>query len=151
MPTLAPRSRGGALLFEARTPSTFTMQPRSFLAVCCLAFFASSAAQADITLPAVISDNMVLQQRTKANVWGTAAPKEKVTVKLGDRTVTATAGSDGKWAVKLDGLKPGGPFDLTVSGRNTITIKNVAIGEVWVGSGQSNMEWKVANSDNAEE
>ncbi len=105
-------------------------------------FLASSiAAVADVRLPAVISDNMVLLQDTKANVWGWADAGEKVTVKLGATTASATADSKGKWSVKLEGLKPGGGQDMSVAGKNSLTVKNVAVGEVWLASGQSNMEW----------
>lgn len=122
---------------------------RTILAAAVLAFAASHELCADVTLPALISDNMVLQQWTKASVWGTAEPGERVTVSVAGRRASAPAGSDGRWAVKLSSLKPGGPYEMTVSGKNTLVIKNVAVGEVWVGSGQSNMEWKVANSKDA--
>ncbi len=103
----------------------------------------SIPAFADVKLPALISDNMVLLQDSKANVWGTADAGEKVTVKLGDHSAAATADPDGKWSVKLEGLKPGAGRDMTVAGKNSITIKNVAVGEVWIASGQSNMEMSV--------
>jgi len=99
--------------------------------------------RADVTLPSLISDNMVLQQRAKVNVWGKADPGESVTVMLGPESAQATAGSDGSWGVKLGGIKAGGPYDLTISGKNNITIHNVAVGEVWVCAGESNMEFKV--------
>ena len=99
---------------------------------------------ADVTLPPLISDNMLLQ-RSKAAVWGKADPGEHVTVKLGAATAKATADKDGKWQVKLDGLKTGEPAELLVSGNNKLTIKNVAVGDVWVCSGQSNMEMTVAS------
>ena len=105
--------------------------------------------RADVTLPSLISDNMVLEQRAKLNVWGKADPGESVTVRLGPDTAQATAGKDGSWGVKLDPLKAGGPYDLTVSGKNSVTIHNVAIGEVWVCAGESNMEFRVATARNA--
>src|SRR4051794_30783593 len=108
-------------------------------------------ARADVKLPAVISDNMVLMPETPANVWGWAAPQEAVTVKLGAREVKATAAADGKWNVKLEGLTAGPAGDMTVTGKNSLTVKNVAVGEVWVASGQSNMEMVVASSMNAAE
>ena len=109
----------------------------------------STVCRADVTLPSIISDNMVLQRGTKASVWGKADPKEQVTVKIAGKTVTATAGEDGAWSVKIDGLKTGGPQEMTVAGKNTLTIKNVAVGEVWVASGQSNMEFHVGGVINA--
>jgi sialate O-acetylesterase len=81
----------------------------------------------------------------KAPIWGTADEGEKVTLKFQDQEVS-TAAKNGKWEVRLDNLKPGGPFELTITGSNTIQIKNVLVGEVWVCSGQSNMEWPVSFS-----
>jgi sialate O-acetylesterase len=78
-----------------------------------------------------------------------AAPGEKVTVAFRDQKVSAEAGSDGQWQAYLEPLKAGGPDELTVSGSNTIVLKNVLVGEVWVCSGQSNMWWPVGNSLNA--
>jgi len=96
-------------------------------------------ATADVKLPPVLSSHMVLQRDTAVPVWGTGAAGEKVTVKFRDQEKTTTADKDGKWVVKLDALKAGGPDTLTVVGNNTITLEDVLVGEVWVGSGQSNM------------
>ncbi|MBI3407601.1 MAG: sialate O-acetylesterase [Planctomycetes bacterium] len=92
---------------------------------------------------ALFSDNAVLQQGTKVPVWGTADPDEKVTVRIQNQDVSTTTDKDGKWLVQLAPLKAGGPFDMTIQGANTVTIKNILVGEVWVCSGQSNMEWTV--------
>lgn len=108
-------------------------------------------AYADVKLPALVSDNMVLLQNADANVWGTADPGEGVKVTLGDKSATTTADKDGKWNVKLERLAPGSGKDMTIAGKNTITVKNVAVGEVWVASGQSNMEWTVSKAMNAPE
>ena len=108
-------------------------------------------ARANVLLPALFSDNMVLQQGgSGANVWGTADPKENVTVNIGGKSASAVADDDGKWRVQLSGLRPGGPFQMTVAGKNQITIQNVAVGEVWLCAGASNMDWKVVSSANAE-
>src|SRR5207244_12900619 len=72
------------------------------------------------------------------------------TLKFAGKTATATAGDDGAWSVKIDTLKSGAPSEMTIAGRNTITIKNVAVGEVWVASGQSNMEFRVGSGNNAD-
>jgi sialate O-acetylesterase len=110
----------------------------------------SVAALADVRLPALISDNMVLLQDGKANVWGWADPGENVKIKLGDVTAAALANDEGKWSAKLEALKPGSGLKLTIAGKNTLSIKNVAVGEVWLASGQSNMEWTVAKSADAD-
>lgn len=100
-------------------------------------------ASADVKLPPVLSSHMVLQRDATVPIWGTAAAGEEVTVKFRDQTKTATADKDGKWLVKLDALKAGGPDKLTVAGKNTLTLDDVLVGEVWVGSGQSNMQGTV--------
>ena len=104
------------------------------------AFACSPALYADVKLAAVFSDNAVLQQGKLVPVWGWADEGEMVTVEFRDQKATATA-KDGKWSVRLRPVKAGGPDTLTVSGKNKIELKNVLVGEVWVCSGQSNMEW----------
>lgn len=96
-------------------------------------------ALAKVQVPPVIGSNMVLQRDMAVPIWGTATANEKVTVKFRDQEKTATADAQGKWAVKLDALKLGGPETMTIAGENTITIEGILVGEVWVGSGQSNM------------
>ena len=108
----------------------------------------SITAQAAVRLPALVSDNMVLQAEAKTNVWGWADPQEKVTVIFADKKGEATAGADGKWSVRLADLKAGTAGDLTIAGTNTIALKNVIVGEVWVASGQSNMEFIVSGAMN---
>jgi len=112
---------------------------------------AAPAALADVKLPAVIGENMVLQQGADVPVWGWADPGEKVTVAFAGQTASATADKDGKWAVKLTALKPGEPAAMTVSGKNKLTLKNVLVGEVWVCSGQSNMAWSLSRANNAQQ
>jgi sialate O-acetylesterase len=111
----------------------------------------SSAAYADVRLPAIISDNMVLQQETKVRIWGNANPGEQVTVTFQNRSSRAIADKQGRWETLLSPLKAGGPFELTVKGNNLLTVKNVLVGEVWLCSGQSNMEWLLANTIGAAE
>ena len=127
-----------------KTPSL----PKAFLLTLLPAIFAGTAF-ADVKLPALVSDNMVLQQDAPANVWGTADPGEKVNVKFEDKTVQAIADADGHWNAKLDGLKAGTIGDITITGNNTLTVKNVAVGEVWVASGQSNMEFTLGGAKDA--
>lgn len=102
-------------------------------------------ASAAVKLPNVLSDHMVLQQGMSVPVWGTAEAGEQVTVKFREQTKTAKADEQGKWSVKLDPLKAGGPETMTVAGSNSITINDVLVGDVWVGSGQSNMDGGVAS------
>lgn len=110
---------------------------------------AGIAARAEVKLPALIGDNMVLMQEVPANVWGWAAPQEKVTVKLGAKTAEAVADAEGHWSVKLEGLAANPGAEMTITGQNSLTVKNVAVGEVWVASGQSNMEMQTARAMNA--
>jgi sialate O-acetylesterase len=99
-----------------------------------------SLARADVRPNPLFADHAVLQQGMKVPVWGTAAAGEKVTVEFDGQSVSTTAGSDGKWIVRLAPLKLGAPRTLTISGKNRIVLNNVQVGEVWVCSGQSNME-----------
>ena len=116
------------------------------LAASLLLLVLSAAARADVRVPSVIGDNMVLQQGRKVRVWGWAEPGERVTVTFRGGGATATADARGRWEVFTGPHKAGGPFELTVAGRNTLTFRNVLVGEVWVCSGQSNMEWSLANA-----
>jgi len=109
-------------------------------------------AHADVALPPVISDSMVLQQAQHAQLWGTAAPGEPVTVCLANQTVQTTADVQGKWSLRLKPIKAGGPYTLVVSGaKNTLTVHDVLVGEVWCASGQSNMEFTLDRANNAEQ
>lgn len=98
-----------------------------------------SFATADVTVDKMFSDHMVLQQDLAVPIWGTAAPEEKVIVSFRDQKVEITADKDGKWMVKLNPLKVGNAGTLTVAGKNTVVFEDVLVGEVWIGSGQSNM------------
>ena len=108
-------------------------------------------ASADVRLPKIFGDHMVLQGGTEVNIWGWADPSEEVKVELGDTKANASAGADGKWALKVKTPPAAKGITLVVKGKNTIEIKDVLIGEVWVASGQSNMEWTVAQSKNPRE
>src|ERR1044071_6251922 len=100
-----------------------------------------SVANGEVRLPAIISDNMVLQQGVKIHIWGNAKPGERVVVTVKDKSASTVTDAQGHWQVWLDPLKAGGPLELTVKGDNVLIIKNVLVGEVWLCSGQSNMEW----------
>ncbi len=108
-------------------------------------------ANAEVAMPKFFSDNMVLQRDVLIPIWGWANPNEAITVKFHDQSKTTTADSKGNWMLKLDVEKAGGPFQLIISGENTIQINNVLVGEVWLCSGQSNMEWLVQYSLNAKQ
>jgi sialate O-acetylesterase len=98
------------------------------------------SAQAEVKLAALFSDHLVLQSGKPVPVWGWASPGEEVTVTVAGQSKSAKAGDDGKWMVKLDALKESSePTTLTARGSNTVKAKDVLIGEVWLGSGQSNM------------
>jgi sialate O-acetylesterase len=108
-------------------------------------------AQADVKLPAIISDHMVLEKTAKAPIWGKADPGEEVTVTFDGQSAKATTGADGRWKVDLNLANSGvGPFEMTVQGKNNIKISDIVVGEVWVASGQSNMEWHLINTIDAE-
>ncbi len=102
------------------------------------------AAEARIVLPKLFGDNMVLQRGTEIPVWGWAEPNESIEIRLNRQTATATADASGKWTLKLKPETATGPFTLTIKGSETIEIRNVLVGEVWLCSGQSNMEWSLA-------
>jgi len=112
-------------------------------ALAAAALLMSPSLRADVVLAPLFTDHAVLQQGKPVPVWGRGAPNEKVTVTFRDQVIQATAGSDGRWIVYLDALKPGAPAELVVAGRNTIKLQDVVVGEVWVCSGQSNMEFRV--------
>jgi len=106
----------------------------------------ATSAMSEVKLPALFTDHMVLQRGQAVPVWGWAAPNEKVTVTFRDQTRTATADADGRWSVTLDALDVGEPSTLTVKGSNELKRSDVLVGEVWVCSGQSNMQWSVTAS-----
>ena len=108
-----------------------------------------SIASADVKLPAVLSDAMVLQQQQPVPIWGWADEGEKVSVTFGGQTQETTA-KDGKWKVMLTPLTASDKgAELTVTGKNKVTLKNILVGEVWLCSGQSNMEFVVRNAKDA--
>jgi sialate O-acetylesterase len=113
---------------------------------------AASALIADVKLPAILSDHMVLQRAEHVPIWGNATPGETITVTLNGQSTQATTGADGKWRTELDlAHSPAGPFDLMVSGRQSVTVHDVLVGEVWLASGQSNMEFTLKQGIGAPE
>jgi sialate O-acetylesterase len=109
-------------------------------------------ARADVKLPSVLGSHMVLQRDKPVVIWGWAEPGEEVKVQLGEASATAKAGGDRRWKVSLPAMKADGQaHTLTVTGENKIELKDILVGEVWVGSGQSNMEWSLAQSKGGKE
>lgn len=113
--------------------------------------FAAEWASAQVRVPSLFGDNMVLQRGERARVWGTATAGERVTVRVAGLTARASADARGRWQTFVGPLKAGGPFELTVEGSNRLVFKNVLVGEVWVCSGQSNMEWPLARAERGAE
>lgn len=112
------------------------------LLCCCLALTFWS--RAEVKVPAIFGDNMMLQQESKVKIWGTAKPGSTVNIKGSwGKSSSATADKDGKWIGKLETPKAGGPYTVSLSDGKALTIKNVLIGEVWLCGGQSNMEMPV--------
>jgi sialate O-acetylesterase len=112
----------------------------------------TTQALADVSLPAIFSDHLVLQQGKPVPVWGSAAADEDVTVRFAGQTQVTRADLEGKWRVTLDPLTADAkPQEMVISGKNTLTLKNLLVGEVWVCSGQSNMQWTVSQSGNAQQ
>ena len=110
-----------------------------------------ASAHADVRLPNLFSDNMVLQRGKVLKVWGWAGPDENVKVVLSGKAAETTADADGEWKVELPAMAAGGPHELSVAGKNTVKISNILIGEVWVCSGQSNMEFELKWAQNAQQ
>jgi sialate O-acetylesterase len=106
---------------------------------------------AEIRLASLFTDHMVLQRGTPIPVWGWAKPRERVTISLGEQAATTRADGSGNWIVRFRPMKAGGPYTLTATGPNTVTVRDVLVGEVWVCSGQSNMQWSVEQSANVRE
>jgi sialate O-acetylesterase len=124
-----------------------TFSPLSALAI---AAVISSTLHAEVKPNPLFTDGAVLQRGQAVPVWGTARDGEKVTVEIDNQKVSTTAAA-GKWSVSLKPLKEGDPLTMKITGDNAVTINNLLVGEVWVCSGQSNMEWKFAQSHNAKE
>src|SRR6185503_3041384 len=115
------------------------------------ALTAAPIARANVVLPDVISDAMVLQRDRAVPIWGKADPGESVTVKFGTQAKTAVAGADGKWIIRLRPMRSSAtPQTMVVEGRNRIELKDILVGEVWLVSGQSNMQRLLSETANGE-
>jgi sialate O-acetylesterase len=121
------------------------------LALVALFTFQPSLLHADVTLNPMFGDHMVLQRERPLPVWGRGDPGEKVVVSFAGKTQQAVTGNDGKWMVTFEPLAVSTePRVLTVKGKNSISVSDVLVGDVWLGSGQSNMDFKVANTEGSE-
>lgn len=114
------------------------------------ALFAVGRLQAEVQVPALFTDHMVLQRDMPIVVWGTAAKGEEVSVSIDKLEGKATADADGHWKVKMGELPAGGPHRLVIRGKNEIAVEDVLVGEVWVCSGQSNMQWPLSRANDHE-
>ncbi len=123
--------------------------PLSFF-LAALAFIFSTPAFADVTLPALLADHMVVQRGRPVPGWGLAEPHEAVTVTFRGETKSGAADDDGRWSIFLSPGDAGGPFQLSVKAANTITLNDILVGDVWVASGQSNMEFPMTGLVNAQ-
>lgn len=112
----------------------------------------SGRVHAEVVLPNVFGDHMVLQTGQKNKVWGHAVANEAINVSIADQQHATTADGNGDWQVFLDPLAVGGPYELTIRGSNEVRFSDVLVGEVWVCSGQSNMQWwiKLTNDPDLE-
>ncbi|MBN1505751.1 MAG: hypothetical protein JW955_02840 [Sedimentisphaerales bacterium] len=123
------------------------------VAVCGIVAASPMPARADIRLPSIIGDNMVLQGGDLVPIWGLADAGEEIALSFSwrEKGWTIQADDHGKWTFRTSVPAIGGPFEMTLKGKNTVTIRNILVGEVWVCSGQSNMQWPVRQSANAEQ
>ena len=102
-------------------------------------FVLSPVMFAQVRLPKLVRDSMILQRDTRLNIWGWAATGEKVSVRFNNKTAKTTTGKDGKWMVQLPPMKAGGPYTMNITGSNQLVLKDVLVGDVWLCAGQSNM------------
>lgn len=109
------------------------------------------SALGEVRLPKILGDHMVIQRELPLKIWGWANPLEAVTVAIGDCKAATVADAIGRWIVVLPPLQAEGPLEMVIQGENTIKLSDILVGEVWVCSGQSNMQWTVRASDNAEQ
>ncbi len=125
-----------------------TLPPKKHILLALLLGF-SATVRADISLPALIGDNMVLQRDAEVPVWGWADVGEGISVRFQGKTWQTTAGNQGKWQVMLPPMPAGGPYEMTISGNNSITLHHIMLGEVWLASGQSNMRMRLEEIQDA--
>ena len=116
-----------------------TIRLESIILTVFLLLFITASVFCQVTLPKLVSDGMVLQRDADVKIWGWASKGEKVSIHFMDSTYKTTANANGEWEVILSDMKAGGPYEMQIDASNSITIKDILIGDVWVCSGQSNM------------
>ena len=118
---------------------------------CCVSSGLVRHVHADVKLPNVFSDHMVLQQGQENRIWGTATAGESVSISIADKSIETKADAKGYWETKLPSMKASSnPIKLTIKGSSVVEINDILVGEVWICSGQSNMQWAVASSNDAD-
>ena len=122
---------------------------RPFWGLLSVFFVLAACSRADVTLPALLADHMLVQRGLPVHIWGMAAPAESVSATFRNETRTAVADQLGRWSLYFSPGEAGGPFQMTIRANNTLTLTDILVGEVWVGSGQSNME--LSNAVNHDE
>jgi sialate O-acetylesterase len=121
---------------------------RGWLVLCFLLLSLTENSEATLRLPKVVGDNMVVQRDASFHIWGWASSKENISISFAGQTKITVADSKGKWMITLDPIQAGGPFDMTIQGKEKLVLHNILVGEVWVCSGQSNMEWSLIQAIN---
>lgn len=106
---------------------------------------------AEVKLPKIFADHMVLQRDQEIPIWGWADPRERVEVTFKDQIYKTRADKNGKWQLKMAAADAGGPYDLTIKGKNTLSLQDILVGDVWLLGGQSNMEWPLNRTDGSED
>jgi sialate O-acetylesterase len=117
--------------------------------IMCFIIAMSTDIMADIQVPKIFGDHMVLQRGKSIVIWGWADKGEKIKIRLNKQFTTTVTDKHGEWKVRLDPEEAGGPYQLILEGKNKVVISDILIGDVWVCSGQSNMEWPVSKSKDA--
>jgi len=111
----------------------------AFTLICCISFAISIPSYAQVRLPRLVRDSMILQRDSRINIWGWAAAREKVNIKFNGKNYKTITGADGKWLIQLPPTKAGGPYTMDIIASNKILLKEILVGDVWICSGQSNM------------
>ena len=139
MSSAPPEGQTGSFLVWRRAAASFA-----------LIVWGAFSAHADVSLPRILTDHMVVQRERPIHIWGRAEPGEHVSVTLAQDVNETSADALGRWSVYLKPQSAGGPFEISVAARNKLVLRDVLVGDVWMASGQSNMEFKLHQGDNAE-